>query len=379
MATIDLVSNLLPGILSAEGRRRQEATQALTSQAQPTTSDSLLAGLMAPMPQTQTEQMRTNIGGLFGLDTRPPMVKLQEQLAGMPLTTAADYANAAQVAKDLGLPAQAVQLSQKSAQLGETEEKARVATESAIAGRAAEAQRVIAAMENTTDPRIMKELQGLIPSVSAGLLSGSELTTAIEKSIDRYSIEPLTAAERESIGRLVDEDPELQSLMQKPGFFARLFGAENDARGREELIREFGRIQQMNPGISDSQIIDMFLAENQSAIEMVVQGEGTDAPTETVSGEPSFVPAGETPEGNPLMTGAEQRAFLDKVGNDKAAQVTEINRLVVKRLDEEDAAGRRPRNERERSRRAAQLRREYARTLGLDVTPPTIATPGGPF
>jgi hypothetical protein len=84
MATIDLVSNLLPGILSAEGRRRQEATQALTSQAQPTTSDSLLAGLMAPMPQqTQTQQTRTNIGRLFGLDTRPPMEKLQEQLAGL--------------------------------------------------------------------------------------------------------------------------------------------------------------------------------------------------------------------------------------------------------------------------------------------------------
>lgn len=354
------------------------ATQPQPTQA--TTSDSLLAGLMAPMPQqTQTQQMRTNIGSLFGLDTRPPMVKLQEQLAGLPLTTAAGLQQGAQFAKDLGLPAQALQLSQKAAQVGAAEEETRIATESALAGREAEAQRVTAAMENTTDPRIMKELQGLIPSVAAGLLSGSELTTAIDNSIDRYSIEPLTAAERESIGRLVDEDPELQSLMQKPGFFARLFGAEDNARGREALIREFGRIQQMNPGISDSQIIDMFLAENQSAIEMVVQGEGTDAPTETVSGEPPIVPAGETPEGTPLMTGAEQRAFLDKVGNDKAAQVAEINRLVVKRLAEEDAAGRRPRTGRERSRRAAQLRTQYARTLGVDLTPSTIATPAGPF
>jgi len=98
------------------------ATQPQPTQA--TTSDSLLAGLMAPMPpQTQTQQMRTNIGSLFGLDTRPPMEKLREQLAGMPLTTAVDYANAAQVAKDLGLSAQALQLSQKSSQLGAAEQE----------------------------------------------------------------------------------------------------------------------------------------------------------------------------------------------------------------------------------------------------------------
>ena len=350
-----------------------------TQPTQATTSDSLLAGLMAPMPQTQTQQMRTNIGRLFGLDTRPPMEKLQEQLAGIDMTTAAGLQQGAQFAKDLGLSAQAIQLNALAAKQGEVEEKTRVATEATVAGRSAEAQRIIAAMGNTTDPRIMRELQGLLPSVATGNLSGSELTTAIEKTFDRYSIEPLTAAERESIGRLVDEDPELQALMEKPGFFSRLFGAEDSSRGREELIREFGRIQQMNPGISDDQIIDIFLAENQSAIEMVVQGEGTDAPTEDVSGEPPVVPAGETREGTPLMTGAEQRAFLDKVGNDKAAQVAEINRLVVKRLDEEDAAGRRPRTGRERSQRAAQLRREYARTLGVDVTPSSVATPAGPF
>jgi len=356
--------------------------RATSSQQQQSTSPTgnLLADLMAPPPaRTQAEQLRTSIGGMFGLDTRPPIEKLQEQLAGMPLSTAADYTNAAQAAKNLGLSAQAVQLNALATKKEKEEEELRVKTQATTSQRAAGAQRVATAMQNTTDPRVKRELAALLPSVANGLLSGSELTTAIDQSIDRYSIEPLTAAERESIGRLVDEDPELQSLMQNPGFFARLFGAEDAAKGREELIREFGRIQQMNPGIADDQIIDMFLADNQATIEMVVEGEGTDAPTEDVSGEPPVVPAGETPEGTPLMTGAEQRAFLDKVGNDKAAQVAEINRLVVKRLDEEDAAGRRLRTGRERSRRAAQLRAQYYRILGVDLTPSTIATPAGPF
>lgn len=171
MATIDLVSNLLPGILSAEGRRRQEATQALTSQAQPTTSDSLLAGLMSPMPQqTQTQQTRTNIGRLFGLDTRPPMEKLQEQLAGMPLTTAADYANAAQVAKDLGLSAQAIQLSQKSAQLRTEEQKTAAQSmnitnlQNTIANAAIQYDRpdIADAAKFITDPVKLQELFGQV-------------------------------------------------------------------------------------------------------------------------------------------------------------------------------------------------------------------------
>lgn len=90
------------------------------AQAQPTqatTSDSLLAGLMAPMPQqTQTEQMRSNIGRLFGLDTRPPMVKLQEQLAGIDMSTAAGIQQGAQFAKNLGLSAQAIQLNALASQ-----------------------------------------------------------------------------------------------------------------------------------------------------------------------------------------------------------------------------------------------------------------------
>jgi len=372
---IDLVSAGAP-LLNLRGVtdvRQPAATQA--------EGDGLLDGLLAgsSAPMTQQQKMRRDIGGLFGIDTRSPMQKLREQLANMPLTTAADYANAAQAARDLGLSAQAIKLNQKSAELGESEEKTRVATEATIAGRSAEAQRVIAAMQNTTDPRVVRELQSLLPSIGTGSLSGSELTTAIDNAFDRYAIEPPTAAEMESYGRLVDEDPELQALMQKPSFLSRVLGAEDTSIGRERLIRELVRIKQMNPGISDGQAIDYFLAQNQSAIEMVVQGEGTDAPTETVSGEPPVVLAGQTREGTPLMTGEEQVAFLDKVRNDKAAQLAEINRLVVKRLAEEDAAGRRPRTDRERSRRAAQLRAEYARTLGVDLTPSSIATPAGPF
>lgn len=83
MATIDLVSNLLPGILSAEGRRKQEETEALASQAQ-AGGDNLLGGLLAsPQPMTQTEQMRTNIGKLFGVDTRSASEKAADQLKGL--------------------------------------------------------------------------------------------------------------------------------------------------------------------------------------------------------------------------------------------------------------------------------------------------------
>jgi len=236
--------------------------RATSSQQQQSTSPTgnLLADLMAPPPaRTQAEQLRTSIGGIFGLDTRPATEKLADQLANIPLSTSEGLKQAAALAKNLGLSRQAMMLA-------------------------------------------------------------TEAGTVEQQEKD-----------------------------------------DNLRRKREQ------------------QIIDMFLADNQATIEMVVEGEGTDAPTEDVSGEPPVVPAGETPEGTPLMTGAEQRAFLDKVGNDKAAQVAEINRLVVKRLDEEDAAGRRLRTGRERSRRAAQLRAQYYRILGVDLTPSTIATPAGPF
>jgi len=197
MATIDLVSNLLPGILSAEGRRRQEATQALTSQAQPTTSDSLLAGLMAPMPQqTQTEQMRTNIGRLFGLDTRPSMVKLQEQLAGMPLTTAADYANAAQVAKDLGLPAQAIQLSQKSAQLRETEEKTRLSIQQQQAKVSAGVARVQSVADSIEDPATKQRLYGLLPQIASLDLAGDDIGKSIDDILEQERESKLSPKER---------------------------------------------------------------------------------------------------------------------------------------------------------------------------------------
>ena len=160
------------------------ATQPQPTQA--TTSDSLLAGLMAPMPpQTQTQQMRTNIGSLFGLDTRPPMEKLQEQLAGMPLSTAADYANAAKVAKDLGLPAQAIQLSQKSAQLGETEEKTRLSIQQQQAKVAAGVSRVQSVAESIEDPDTKQRLYGLLPQIASLDLAGDDIGKSIDDILEQ--------------------------------------------------------------------------------------------------------------------------------------------------------------------------------------------------
>lgn len=145
------------------------ATQPQPTQA--TTSDSLLAGLMAPMPpQTQTQQMRTNIGSLFGLDTRPPMEKLQEQLAGIDMTSAAGLQQGAQFAKDLGLPAQALQLSKKATELGVEEQK--IATQSmnitnlqnTIANAAIQYDRpdIADAAKFITDPVKLQELFGQV-------------------------------------------------------------------------------------------------------------------------------------------------------------------------------------------------------------------------
>jgi len=118
MATIDLVSNLLPGILSAEGRRRQEATQALTSQAQ-AGGESLLGGiegLTAVAPAAS--QQKRNLAGLFtgitgvNVDVRSPIEKVNAQLAasGVDMNTSAGLFQAATLANNAGLTQQAVQL-----------------------------------------------------------------------------------------------------------------------------------------------------------------------------------------------------------------------------------------------------------------------------
>ena len=74
----------------------------------------LLAGSSAPM--TQQQKMRRDIGSLFGVDTRSPVEKLREQLAGIDMTSAAGLQQGAQFAKDLKLSAQAIQLNTLASQ-----------------------------------------------------------------------------------------------------------------------------------------------------------------------------------------------------------------------------------------------------------------------
>jgi hypothetical protein len=180
----------LSPLLNLGKAAQPQATQA-------TTSDSLLAGLMAPMPQqTQTQQMRTNIGRLFGLDTRPPMEKLQEQLADMPLTTAADYANAAQVAKDLGLSAQAIQLSQKSAQLRETEEKTKLSIQQQQAKVSAGVARVQSVADSIEDPATKQRLYGLLPQIASLDLTGDDIGKSIDDILEQERESKLSPKER---------------------------------------------------------------------------------------------------------------------------------------------------------------------------------------
>jgi len=118
MATIDLVSNLLPGVLSAEGRRRQEATEALTSAAQ-AGGESLLGGIegMTPVAPAASQQKR-NLAGLFSgltgvnVDVRSPIEKVNAQLAasGVDMNTSAGLLQAAKLAQASGLSQQAVKL-----------------------------------------------------------------------------------------------------------------------------------------------------------------------------------------------------------------------------------------------------------------------------
>jgi hypothetical protein len=338
----------------------------------------LLAGSSAPM--TQQQKMRRDIGGLFGVDTRSPMEKLREQLADMPLKTAADYANAAQVAKDLGLTAQAIQLSQKSAQLGETEEKTRVATEATVAGRAAEAQRVIATMENTTDPRIMKELQGLIPSVAQGTLAGADLTTAIDKVTSSYQMERMTEAEGTRYEGLVAADERLSRLTTEPGIIAKVFGADaSPAIAQAVVVDEIHRQRQLDPVAPMTTIIDRTIDELQTKVN---EGMGFDSPDSRVSTTPPletvstgipFVPAGQG------MTGEEQRAYLEEQKASTQQQVAEINRRVQAQLDEEDRQGRRPRTAKERSNRAEELRYLMFKQQGMDLRPFGIPSAAGPL
>jgi len=245
------------------------ATQPQPTQA--TTSDSLLAGLMAPMPpQTQTQQMRTNIGSLFGLDTRPPMEKLQEQLAGMPLSTAADYANAAKVAKDLGLPAQAIQLSQKSAQLGETEEKTRLSIQQQQAKVAAGVSRVQSVAESIEDPDTKQRLYGLLPQIASLDLAGDDIGKSIDDILEQERESKLSPKEeadlykdftRESInaykagtGSLISKEKDVELTSDARNIMLAIGTAdENDPRVRSALTALNNSKVKANEGLTPLQ------------------------------------------------------------------------------------------------------------------------------
>jgi len=167
----------------------------------------------------------------------------------------------------------------------QAQEAQRQSNEAFVMRNKAELTRLQAALDNTTDPRVRRELASLAPLIVQGNLVGADLTTAIDNSIERYTIEPLTATELASLGRLVDEDPQLKALIEKPGIIARLFGAENPEQGREGLIREIGRLKQLYPNLSDKEVINQFLADVSS--EIVIEGEGNvnELPRETVTSE----------------------------------------------------------------------------------------------
>lgn len=140
MATIDLVSNLLPGILSAEGRRRQEATQALTSAA-PAGGENLLGGIegmtaVAPAASQQKRNLAGLLSGITGIqtDVRSPIEKINAQLAasGVDMNTSVGLFQAAKLANNAGLTQQAIQLTAMGSKVRKAEEDARIAQRSAL-------------------------------------------------------------------------------------------------------------------------------------------------------------------------------------------------------------------------------------------------------
>lgn len=140
MATIDLVSNLLPGILSAEGRRRQEATQALTSAAQ-AGGESLLGGIegltaVAPAASQQKRNLAGLFSGLTGVqtDVRSPIEKINAQLvaSGVDMNTSAGLMQAAKLANNAGLTQQALQLATMGNQKKREEAQATIAQKTAL-------------------------------------------------------------------------------------------------------------------------------------------------------------------------------------------------------------------------------------------------------
>tara|TARA_R110000765_G_scaffold31238_1_gene73130 strand:+ start:5711 stop:7273 length:1563 start_codon:yes stop_codon:yes gene_type:complete len=124
MASIDLVSNLLPGVLSAEGRRQAAPAQPV--------GQSLLGGIpglgaVAPAASQQKRNLAGLFGGLTGrdIDVRSPIEKINAQLAqsGVDINTSAGLLEAAKLANAAGLSQQALQLTSGATKLQQKELK----------------------------------------------------------------------------------------------------------------------------------------------------------------------------------------------------------------------------------------------------------------
>lgn len=106
MAQLDLTGLL--GIETPQARSQRLLEEgAKMQQAVATGSPAAVAAMNLPTAQAA---MRGSVGRLFGVDTRTPTEKLQEQLAGVDLSTSSGLTRASKLARDLGLSAQAVVL-----------------------------------------------------------------------------------------------------------------------------------------------------------------------------------------------------------------------------------------------------------------------------
>jgi hypothetical protein len=106
MAEIDLTGLLGIETPQTRSKRLLEEGAALSAAVQ---SGSPAAVAAANLP-TAAASMRGSVGRLFGIDTRTPAEKLQAELAGTDLSSAAGLSKAAELARNMGMDAQAVAL-----------------------------------------------------------------------------------------------------------------------------------------------------------------------------------------------------------------------------------------------------------------------------
>lgn len=106
MAEIDLTGLLGIETPQTRSKRLLEEGAALSAAVQ---SGSPAAVAASNLP-TAAASMRGSVGRLFGIDTRTPAEKLQAELAGTDLSSAAGLSKAAELARNMGMDAQAVAL-----------------------------------------------------------------------------------------------------------------------------------------------------------------------------------------------------------------------------------------------------------------------------